>query len=157
LRGSDSEVLAVIPQEYLIVRQQGIGQVANPIAWFWMQLGKANLLLGQIEYDKYKSLDSALKRKGVRPEERQEAWGPLKEAGRLWTLSQAYDACYGESFYYLQVSEDRLYTLLTELNVHEMRVIRDSIEHTNEEYKLPEHLRLMQRFVDKRFGSLLSR
>jgi tetratricopeptide (TPR) repeat protein len=171
LHGSGSEVLTVIPQEHLIIRGQGISQTNNPVMWFWVQLGKANLLLGQIEFDNYKALNRTLRGKGIDPEDREEAWDPLKEAGRLFTLSEAYNGRYlhylqvakdrlsdayaggyGESFYYLQAGEDRLYELLAGLNVHEMDVVRVSIAQTNEEYKLPGELRLMQRFMDKRFG-----
>ncbi len=156
LHGPQSEVLAVIPPEYLIKRGQGISRFANPTTWIWVQLGKANLLLGQIEFDKYKILNRALRDEGVKPEDRQKAWEPLTEAGRIWTLSEAYNALYGDKFYNLQVSEDRLYEFLAGLNIYEMAAVRESITQANEAYQLPEELRLMQRFMDMRFGQTWS-
>jgi hypothetical protein len=149
-----SEVLAAIPEEYLIVRSKGIRPVTDPVGWFWVQLGKADLLLGLIAYDEYKELDHAIK--GLKPEERKEAWGPLEQTGRLWTLSLAYNARYGESFRDLKAGQRLIYEHLAGLNKYEMQVIRNSIAKTIQEYAIPPELCSMEQFVNKRFGPPLT-
>ncbi len=152
LRGKQSQVLAVIAPEYLIVRGQGITEVPHPVEWFWVQLGKANLLLGQIVFDEYKQLNREAKRQEIKLEDRTEALARLKEAGRLWTLAEAYNTRYSESFYDLDASERRIYEHLAGLNPQELNVIRQSIAETIHEYSLPDKSQRMQRFVDKDFG-----
>jgi len=147
-----SEVLPLIPTEYLITQEHGVRQVENPISWYWVQLGKADLLLGQIAFDEYEQVNNTLKAQGVLPEERKQAWPHLKEAARLWTLALAYDSRYGKSFRDLKAGQRRIYANLDGLNVDEMNLVRKSIAQTIEDYHIPEELCLMQRYVDERFG-----
>ena len=77
----------------------------------------------------------------------------LKKAGRLWTLSEAYNVRYGKSFYNLRANEDRLHEYLISLKPQELNVIRESIAETADLYKLPEELCRMQFFMDEQFGS----
>ncbi len=79
----------------------------------------------------------------------------VREATRLWTLSEAYNVRYGENFYNLRVGERQLYDDLTSLNNMELDIVRQSIADTADACRLPAKLQRMQQFVDKQFGYVI--
>jgi tetratricopeptide (TPR) repeat protein len=141
------EVLPLIDPKYLLARSGWTEDIKDAEPWIWVQIGKSNLLLGLIEFDKYKS--------SHREKDDNAAEIHLRKAAHDWALSLAYDARFSPNFRDLKRARDLIYQNIAVLNSQEMSWARASIQQTHEEYKIPERLQLFDKFLRERFGELI--
>lgn len=116
-----------IGDEYLFTREHGVDRkTLNP--WHWVQLGKANVLLGMMFFDEYLEAAKASS----------EAKQKLQQAAHNWTLSMAYNTLYSKDFRDFKKGREDIYKRLSTLNSQEMKWIRESMERTHTEYHILE-------------------
>lgn len=139
------KVTALIPQAYGITPyEKGLGGLPildkeKAIIPFWAQLGKAELLRGQIAFNRFarssnKDIDA------------------LKETAEHYTLSLAYDTQFSDQeFRDMRRAMDRIYERLKPLNAAEMLVVYDAVADVEKKYNLGESR--MKRFLERNFGS----
>ncbi|MDL1944330.1 tetratricopeptide repeat protein [Chloroflexi bacterium CFX2] len=130
--------------EHLYTREHGVDRRRPPTSWNWVQLGKANLLLGMIYFDEYKQADKMKKK--------DESEQRLRQAAHNWTLSMAYNNLYGKDFRDFAKSRKQVYEKLEQLNVKEMEWVKDSMNQTHHEYHIAEEERAFEQFLQERFG-----
>jgi tetratricopeptide (TPR) repeat protein len=130
--------------KHLYTTSHGVDRTNAPASWNWVQLGKANVLLGNMHYDGYKQADS--ERNRVKAEER------LRQAAHNWTLAMAYNSLYSTSSRDFTKGQDEVYERLRHLDHEEMNWVRDSMDRTHVEYHIDEEQRAFQQFLDERFG-----
>lgn len=130
--------------EHLYTRAHGVDQNNPPTSWNWVQLGKANVLLGMIYFDEYRQADLAKKK--------EESEARLRQAAHNWTLSMAYNSLYEKDFRDFAKSRGEVYERLEKLNVREMNWVRSSMEQTHAEYHVDEEQRAFEQFLKVRFG-----
>jgi tetratricopeptide (TPR) repeat protein len=133
------EAIDRTPREYYIEQGRGLPKRDLPTAYFWVQLGKAHLLYGQIAMRKFqdsKDLEH------------------LREAARHYTLSLAYDQFYAPDFRDMRRGTERIYNNLKGLNVQvEFPAVYEEVDKVAKEYKL-ETPTLMDKFLFDSFGPL---
>lgn len=130
-----------IGDEYLYTKRHSAkGDVPTP--WHWVQLGKANVLLGMMFFDEYRDPHN----KSLQLEETK-----LRQAAHNWALSMAYNKLYGNNFRDFNKGREDVYSRLTELNIQEMKWVRDSMEKTYKEYHIPEDGRALEELLKERF------
>lgn len=113
-----------------------------PTPWHWVQVGKANVLLGMMYFEEYKSL---LKKDPELSQER------LHQAAHNWALSMAYNRLYGNFFRDFNKGREDIYNKLAELNIQEMGWVKDSMKKTYGEYHIPEDGRAFEELLKERF------
>jgi tetratricopeptide (TPR) repeat protein len=130
--------------EHVYTKVHGVDASHAPTSWNWVQLGKANVLLGMIFFDEYKQAD----REKNKPlaEER------LRQAAHNWTLSMAYNSLYGKDFRDFTKGREEIYERLEQLNLEEIEWVRDSMNRTYREYHIAEDQRTFEQFLEERFG-----
>jgi len=136
------EVRDPIPSDYLYTRENEAKR-NTPISWKWVQLGKANLLLGMMLFDEY--------RKAQFFKDLYVAEQKLRQAAHNWTISMAYYKLYGSNFRDLRKGREDIYSRLTELNFQEIQWFKDSMEQTYREYHISEEGRTMEELLKERF------
>jgi tetratricopeptide (TPR) repeat protein len=137
----EKKVRNKIGDEYLYTREHEAARSA-PTPWHWVQLGKANVLLGMMFFDEYKELQT---------KDRQMAEKKLRQAAHNWTLSMAYNTLYGNNFRDFNNGRENVYDRLAELNIHEMNRVKDSMEQTHREYHIPGEGMAFQQLLKERF------
>lgn len=130
--------------EYLYTREHGVDTGPTTVSWNWVQLGKANVLLGMIFFDEYKEANR-LKNKALAEQK-------LRQAAHNWTLSMAYNRLYGEDFRDFAKGRDDVYEKLEQLNMEEMNWVKSSMEQTHEEYHIDGPQRAFEQLLKQRFG-----
>jgi hypothetical protein len=130
--------------EHLYTRNHGVDASYAAASWNWVQLGKANILLGLIYFDEYKE---AAARKDKRQAEQK-----LRQAAHNWTLSMAYNKLYGQDFRDFAKGRDDAYSRLEGLNPEEMDWVRSSMEQTHQQYHVAEDHRAFEQLLIERFG-----
>jgi tetratricopeptide (TPR) repeat protein len=130
--------------EHLYTKEHGVDESHAPTSWNWVQLGKANVLLGMNYFDQYKQADTIKDR--LQAEER------LRQAAHNWTLSMAYNSLYGKDFRDFTKGREEVYERLEQLNNEEMEWVRDSMDRTHREYHVAEEQRAFEQFLKERFG-----
>lgn len=145
---------SIIPQEYRIKPyQQDLGDPSSPddekekerekeaIIPFLTQLGKMELLRGQIAFNRYaQSRDTSVRREAI------------KDAIRHYTLAMAYDTQFRtQEFRDLRRAKDRMYERLKVLNAEEMRLVYDTVEEVQREFHLDPSA--MRAFLKRNFGA----
>ncbi len=138
------EVRGMIDDRYFFSRDHGAFEMDDAVPWFWVQLGKADLLLGQIHFDRYQELCREDNYTGAEDE--------LRKAAHVWALSLAYNRRYGEDFRDLGRGLDDIYRNMSVLNIDEMDSMVKSVQQTYVEYHVDEKYRLFERFIRERFG-----
>jgi tetratricopeptide (TPR) repeat protein len=128
-----------IGDEYLFSKEHGVVQ-KTPTPWHWVQLGKANVLLGMMFFDEY--LNS--------PKDSQLSKQKLQQAAHNWTLSMAYNTLYGKDFRDFKKGREDVYKRLSTLNSQEMRWVRQSMERTHNEYHIPNEQRAFEQQLLKK-------
>ncbi len=131
-----------IGDEYLYTKKNP-AKVEVPISWHWVQLGKANILLGMMSFDEY--------RKAQFLKDLQAAEKNLRQAAHNWALSMAYNNLYGNFFRDFNKGREDVYNRLTELNIQEMKWVKESMEQTYREYHIPENGQMLQELLKERF------
>jgi tetratricopeptide (TPR) repeat protein len=135
------EIRHRVGDEYLYTKDHDANRDAlNP--WHWVQLGKANVLLGMMFFDEYR--ESHVKDPNL-------AETKLRQAAHNWTLSMAYNKLYGNYFRDFNKGRDDVYAKLAELNLNEMKSVKESMEQTHEEYHIPESGRAFEQLLRERF------
>jgi len=130
--------------KHLFTRGHGVDASQAPTSWNWVQLGKANVLLGMIHFYQFKQADEVKRR----PEAEQK----LRQAAHNWTLSMAYNSLYGKGFRDFTKGREDIYECLEQLNTEEMNWVVDSMNRTHSEYHIAEEQRAFQQFLKVRFG-----
>ncbi|MBI3167645.1 MAG: hypothetical protein HYZ22_04155 [Chloroflexi bacterium] len=128
-----------IGDEYLFTKEHGVvREMLNP--WHWVQLGKANVLLGAMFFDEYlnTSKDSPLAKQ------------KLQQAAHNWTLSIAYNTLYSEDFRDFKKGRENIYKRLSTLNSQEMKWVRESMERTHDEYHISDEQRIFEQQLLKK-------
>ncbi len=123
-----------IPDKYYITEDGGLPDPDLSHKFFWVQLGKAHLLLGEVGGSRY--LD-------------QELIDGLREMGKHYTLSLAYNELFAPDFRDLRRALQRIYTRLRKLNTKEFHEVHKGITEAVETCHLPEPTRL-DKFLAKR-------
>ena len=129
--------------EHLYTTKHGVDKSKPPTSWNWVQLGKANILLGMIHFDAYRQANRTNK---------VEAEKKLRQAAHDWTLSMAYNSLYGKDFRDFSKGREQAYDCLHELNIKEMKWVTKSMEQTHREYQIEETERSFQQFLQDRLG-----
>ncbi|RLC92064.1 MAG: hypothetical protein DRI77_13255, partial [Chloroflexi bacterium] len=139
---------SIVPKSYYITpvrvtsrgeRRGGTPQLEREQAIFpfLAQMGKAQLLRGQIAFNRF---------------EREEKKENLNEALEHYTLSLAYDTLfYEETFRDMRRAMDRIYERLNTLDPATLKIVYDIVESVEEKYGLEESR--MTRFLRESFGS----
>ena len=130
-----------IGDKYLYTKEHPAEQYA-PIPWYWVQLGKANVLLGIMFFDEYKELKT---------KDPQMAEKKLRQAAHNWTLSLAYDILYGSNFRDSSKGREDVYSRLKKLNIQEMNWVKESMAKTYNDYHIPESGRVFGGLLKERF------
>lgn len=139
-----------LAQEYRIVEKQGPPELPDSNAFLWVQLGKANLLLGQIAFDEYRVKYDELKQAGA---DTAAVTYLLQEAARYFTLSLAYDELFASDFRDLRAGLDVIYRDLKVLNPAELRIVYEATRETAKDFGLDRSgSSRMQVFMEKSFG-----
>lgn len=113
------------------------------VPWHWVQLGKANLLLGIIAFDKY---ENANMRK-----DSNEAKKQLMEVGQYWTFSMAYNELFGNDFRDLKKGRQDIYNRLRILNLDEMGWLKDGVNQVIQDYGKTPKLLAFEKFLVEQF------
>lgn len=133
------EVRNHIGDEYLFTREHGVVREAlNP--WHWVQLGKANVLLGMMFFDEYLSA----------PKDSPLAKQKLQQAVHNWVLSMAYNTLYSKDFRDFKKGREDIYKRLSTLNSQEMKWVRESMERTHNEYHISDEQRAFEQQLLKK-------
>jgi hypothetical protein len=136
-----------LAKEYQIRVGKGAPALETPVSFFWVQLGKASSLLGQIEMAEFRKRQQAPER-----DWRGRAVNHLGEAVRLYTLSIAYDELFGRDFREMRSGLDLIYDELKRLNARELREVYQVVRQTQVEYCLDARSRMLT-FLERSFGS----
>ena len=130
--------------EHLFTREHGVDESHAPTSWNWVQLGKANVLLGMIYFDEYKQADKS--------KDKEKAEMKLRQAAHNWTLSMAYNSLYGNDFRDFAKGREGVYEHLEQLNNEEMDWVVESMNQTHREYHIEEDQRSFEQLLKERFG-----
>lgn len=115
-----------------------------PTSWNWVQLGKANILLGMIYFDEYKQANLE--------KDKAKAEHMLRQAAHYWTLSMAYNSLYGRDFRDFTKGREDVYERLEQLNPVELDWVVDSMKQTHKQYHIAEEQRSFEQLLKERFG-----
>jgi len=130
--------IAHVGPEYLITQHSGLPKRDLPVSYFWVQLGKAHLLLGEIAMAEYRSITHLDK---------------LTEAARMYTLSLAYDRLYAPDFRDMRRGKDRIYDNFKTLKAEEFPAVYKSVSDTEQAFRM-QSPSLMSSFLLESFGDL---
>lgn len=136
-------VFGLIQSQYLYTKEHVPVHGEEQISWYWVQLGKAYLLLGIISFKRYEQAHKTgdEQRMGIE----------LRNVGQYWTLSLAYDAQYGEDFRDLKGGRKTMYNCLYNLNSKEWGWIREGVDSVKKEYVRTKEFELFEDYINKQF------
>lgn len=133
------DVRNYIGDQYLFTIEHGVVREAlNP--WHWVQLGKANVLLGAMFFDEYLKA----------PKDSPLAKQKLQQAAHNWTLSMAYNTLYSKDFRDYKKGREDIYKRLSTLNSQEMKWVRESMERTHNEYHISNEQKVFEQQLLKK-------
>jgi tetratricopeptide (TPR) repeat protein len=132
---------------HLFTHEHGVDKDDSHTSWNWVQLGKANNLLGKIHFDEYNKADRA--------KDKTESEKKLRQAAHNWTLSLAYNSLYGKDFRDFGKARRDIYECLNDLNSEEMGWIIDSMNQTHRKYHVSDEQRAFEQLLKDRFGLVL--
>lgn len=131
-------------EEQYFIKQDKPSSMTNTITpWYWVQLGKANLLLGKMAFDKYKQANTQQAVDEVKMQ--------LKKAAHYWMLSIAYNEKYRPDFRDLIRGRQEIYNCLRVLNFEEMKWVKDGIKQAYEMYDTSQGLESFEKFINEQF------
>jgi tetratricopeptide (TPR) repeat protein len=139
----DEAVKLIPPAYYITPRERGLGGLPildkeRATIPFTVQLGKAELLRGQITFNYFE-------RSGNKDTDL------LKAAAERYTLSSEYDRLFSEQvFRDMRRGMDRIYERLRTLSVRELQVVYDAVTKTERQYGLSKSY--MRQFLEESFG-----
>lgn len=123
-----------IPDEYINL-DRTLPEKETPQTFFWVQLGKAHLLLGLLALKKF------------HPDERD--FEPLSNVGRNFTLSLAYNERFAPDFRDMRRAKDKIYECVKGLRrLEEFPVILRAAQTAASDYKLDQPPALWKFLVD---------
>lgn len=137
-------VLQKIDNRYLFVAGRTPMSIDEPVRWFWVQLGKSYLLLGQIAFDEYNEAN-----KQGNDEMAKEK---LMAAGSAWALSIAYNEKYKEEFRDLVEGRKRIYRCLGSLNPEEVEWVKEGFHDVYAKFPGVLELKSFEIWVNEKFG-----
>ena len=129
---------------YLYTREHTADEKRIPNAWNWVQLGKANILLGMLHFDQYMQAN--------REDDKILAKEKLRQAAHNWTLSMAYNSFYGKNFRDFNKGREDVYERLDQLNLEELSWVVESMNQTHEVYSVAQEQRAFEQLLKERFG-----
>lgn len=139
-----------IAEEYRTLEGPRLSRPPDPNAFIWVQLGKSQLLLGQIAFDRYQELNQQRRRSGAEVERAEDF---LRQAARHYTFSVAYDGLFADDFRDLRAGLDAIYRNLKKLNSRELQSVYQTVKQTTHDFDLDQDgPGRMQVFVEKSFG-----
>lgn len=138
-----NSVIGMIQPQYLFTNERIPIHGEEQVPWYWVQLGKAYLLLGVVSFKKYEQARKMGEEDKIVEE--------LKDIGKYWTLSFAYDAQYGKDFRDVKSGRKIMYNCLTFMNSQEFAWIRRGIENTKREYIKAMEFELFEEYISEKF------
>jgi tetratricopeptide (TPR) repeat protein len=138
------QVLDAIDKRYLFTEGHAPMEIDEPVSWFWVQLGKANLLLGKIAFDEYEQANQQ--------DDIDKARKQLMTAAHYWVLSIAYNEKYKKDFRDMVEGRKEIYKCLGALNTREMEWIIEGIHETYNRFPHILELKSFESWVNEKFG-----
>lgn len=132
-----------IDERYLFKKNYLPIKLDDLIPWHWVQLGKANLLLGIIAFDKYEKANMQQNNK--------EAKNHLVKLGQFWTFSLGYNDLYGKDFRDLKRVRQDIYDRLRVLNIDEMKWVQEGARQVYESHDRFLGLSIFENFLVEQF------
>ena len=136
-------MFGMIETRYLFTKEDKPSHGNGLIPWFWVQLGKAYLLLGRIAFGRY---EQARRQNNDKEIKRQ-----LNTVAQQWTLSLAYNAQYGKDFRDILSGRKVIYNCLSMLNFKEMAWVKDGIQDVRSEYIDVPEFEIFEKFIGEQF------
>jgi len=147
------EAFSLVERDYFFSPERGVPQVGLPIAFNWLQIGKAYLLTGLIHKAEF---DNTYKDQREEGRSTEEALALTKEhliqTVQDFTLSLAHDALYAPDFRDVRRAKSLIYREFKGLNFAELDLVRQTVREVEIRYHIP-HPSSMWRFLDESFGS----
>jgi tetratricopeptide (TPR) repeat protein len=148
-----SEADKIMPQEYYITTEGGVPKVEDAIIFLWAQMGKAQLLRGQIALQEY------LDKPSVKGKVRDEAL--VREIAKHFMLTLAYTELFAEDFRDMRRAKDTMYDALRGINLKELQALYEGVDSTAQAYHLECRPRTdsqparprMRNFLEEYFGT----
>jgi tetratricopeptide (TPR) repeat protein len=139
-----------VPKKYYI--DKGMPKVDDPMAFFWVQLGKMHLLQGQMKLRRYWN------KPPVRGKTRNKEL--LHKVAEHFTLTLAYDELFAEDFRDMQRAKDTMYEALKSVNVQELETLYKGVDETAKDYDMERRPKevgkparpRMRNFLEEYFG-----
>ncbi len=138
-----NSVLGMIQPQYLFTNERAPIHEEEQVPWYWVQLGKAYLLLGNISFKRYEQAHNL--------GDNEEMVRELKNLGGYWTLSLAYDAQFGKDFRDVKSGRKTMYNCLYNRNPQEWIWVREGIESIKKEYVKAQEFELFGEYINKQF------
>ena len=131
------ETIRGIDERYLFSSKKGVQEIEDPISWYWVQLGKAELLRGRISYSNYSKLNKKADTKtdvDIALLEKH-----LTIVGKAWALAMAYNARYGSDFRDLNRAMGEIYSRMIKLNSKEQKWVSNGMQQAYDEYHFKDY------------------
>lgn len=143
-----------VPQAYFITQEKGLPDVEDPIAFLWVQLGKARLLQGEMTLKQYTEA-------GRKPGEVREEtlWQQVAEH---FTMALAYNELFADDFRDMRRAKDTMYDALRDINTQELAALFKGVDSTAGAYQMKIRSRKpgelarprMRNFLEENFGTM---
>lgn len=133
----------MIEPSYLFTSERTPLRLEGFVPWYWVQLGKAYLLLGRIAFENYTIARTINDLKEMEEQ--------LKKVAKFWSLSLAYNAQYSKSFRDVLSGRKIMYNCLYILNEKEKLWIYEGVKTVREEYIDSLEMRLFEEFINQQF------
>jgi hypothetical protein len=148
----EAQAEEIVPAGYWFTEEEGQPTIKDPIAFMWVQMGKAHLLRGQIALQEYQGLDQ-------QPGQVKDPalWARITEH---FALALAYNEQFADDFRDMRRAKDTMYDLLRGINTAEVKEMYDAAERVADKYRLrefPDSMRppvrpRMRNFLREYFG-----
>ncbi len=134
------EVFQSLPADFFITPERGVPRRDLSPAFFWVQIGKAHMLLALMAMDRFRSAYERLRAEGKSREEALDATRDLLQKGvEHFTLALAHDVLYAPDFRDLRRGKDLFYQSLKGLNPAELRLAYETARQVERECRLDEN------------------
>ena len=139
-KGVDS---IIIDDQYLFTKTHAPLVRDDLVPWYWVQLGKANLLLGKMAFDRYEEANA---RNDFGAVELQ-----LEKVAHYWMLSIAYYLVYGKAFRDFVLGRKLISNCLRTFNSQEIEWVRHGIHKAYKMYFDAHELMSFETFIAEQF------
>ncbi|RMF33207.1 MAG: hypothetical protein D6759_07270, partial [Chloroflexi bacterium] len=133
-------VFQSLPADFFITPERGTPRRDLSPAFFWVQIGKAHMLLALMAMDRFRSAYEHLRAEGKGREEALEATRDLLQKGvEHFTLALAHDVLYAPDFRDLRRGKNLFYQNLKGLNPVELRLAYETALQVEQACRLDEN------------------